>query len=254
MTELYQGDCIQVMKSLPDKSINLILTDLPYGTTENRWDSVIDFNDLWEQYNRLLTDNGTVLLFANNSFMPMVLNSNLKNYKYRLVWLKPNCTGFPHAKNRPLAKSEDILVFSKGSMGHRSLLGDRRMCYNPQGLQRIDKTIKRNSKSFGQGIKPRPSHKSEIVQEWTNYPTDVLIYGKDKTDRGLHPTQKPVALLEYLIKTYSNEGDRVLDNCMGSGSTGVACANTSRDFVGIELDTDYYNTAVERLERVQNAE
>jgi site-specific DNA-methyltransferase (adenine-specific) len=170
--------------------------------------------------------------------------SNVKMFKYEWIWEKNTGAGFIHAKNRPLKRHENILVFSKGSMGHLSLLGDKRMKYNPQDLIK-QKTIRKNGVS-GTTIGDRPSNHDNLISEFTNYPTTTLKYNND---RGLHPTQKPVALFEYLIKTYTNEGDMVLDNVIGSGTTAVACYNTGRRFIGMELDAEIYKTAVERIRR-----
>ena len=234
-----------------DKSVNLVLCDLPYGTTASNWDKAIPMKYLWEHYNRILTDNGTVLLFANGIFTPRVMASNIEQYKYRWVWVKNNSTNFAHSKNRPMTKSEDILVFSKGAMGHKSQLGDKRMTYNPQGLVRIDKLMRGGKGNFtGNLAGKRPSHTDNFVREYTNYPCDVLTEFADLPPNKKHHTnEKPVSLLEYLIKTYTNDGDTVLDNCMGSGSTGVACVNTSRNFIGIELDKKYYEIAKQRIEK-----
>ena len=240
--KLYCGDCLEVMKEIPNKSIDMILCDLPYGTTDCRWDSIIPFEPLWEQYNRIIKNNGVVALFGSEPFASCLRMSNIKNYKYDWVWLKNTSGGFIHAKNKPLSFHENVLIFSKGSMGHKNLLGDKRMCYFPQGLIPINKIRKNGAKNV---IGIRPSQHDNLISEYTNYPKDILKYDSDGK---IHPTQKPVALLEYLIKTYTNEGETVLDNCMGSGSTGVACKNVGRDFIGIELDEKYFQIAKERIE------
>lgn len=251
--ELWQGDCLEEMCYINDKSVNLVLCDLPYGTTASNWDKNIPMKYLWEHYDRILKDNGTVLLFANGIFTARVMASNLEEYKYRWVWVKNNSTNFVHAKNRPMVKSEDILVFSKGSMGHKSQLGDKRMVYNPQGLIRIDKKMKGGKGNFTNTLAgKRPSHTDEFVREYTNYPEDVLTnFPELRPKNKLHPNEKPISLLQYLIKTYTNEGDIILDNCMGSGTTGVACKNLNRNFIGIELDKEYFNIAKERIEETQ---
>ena len=216
---------------------------MPYGTTDCKWDNVIPFAPLWEQYNRITKYNGTVVLFGSEPFSTHLRISNIENYKYDWIWVKNNSTGFQHAKNMPLKNYEIISVFSKGSMGHKSLLKDKRMTYNPQGLIVCEK-YHYGKRSSGGIIGPRPSHKDVVKQEFTNYPKMLLHFNNEK---GYHPTQKPVELLEYLINTYTNEGETVLDNCMGSGSTGVACKNTGRRFIGIELDRNYYDIACERV-------
>lgn len=244
--ELFQGNCLDLMKDIPDKSVDMVLCDLPYGTTDCKWDSVIPFESLWEQYNRIIKDNGAICLFGSEPFSTYLRMSQIDKYKYDWIWVKSkgSCSGFVHAKNMPLKQHEIISVFSKAPIGHISLLKEKRMRYNPQGL--IYKPTKESSKrKFGSTVGNRPSHVTEYVREYTNYPVSILNIDSEK---GLHPTQKPVALLEYLIRTYTNESETVLDNCMGSGSTGVACVNTNRNFIGIELDTHYFQVAKERIE------
>lgn len=249
--KLIQGNCLELMPDIPSGSVDLVLCDLPYGTTASNWDKQVPMTELWKNYDRVLKPTGTVLLFANGIFTPRVMMSNIKQYKYRWVWVKRTPTNFVHAKNRPMTKSEDILVFSKGSMGHRSLLGNKRMTYNPQGLIPCRKIQKQGNKRFGTVAGNRPSHlKSDetFVRKWTNYPCDILTDFPDlPCNKKLHTNEKPVPLLEYMIKTYSNENETVLDNCMGSGSTGVACVNTHRKFIGIELDENYFEIAKERI-------
>jgi site-specific DNA-methyltransferase (adenine-specific) len=252
MYKLWQGDCIELMKDIPDKSVDMILCDLPYGTTACKWDKEIPAEKLWQHYNRIISNTGSILLFASGLFEPRVMLSNIKDYKYKWVWVKNNSTNFVHAKNRPMTKHESILVFSKAPMGHISQLGDKRMTYNPQGLIPCQKTIKQGNGRFGTVAGERKSHlKSEesFVRKLTNFPTDVITNIPDlPPNKKLHTNEKPVALLEYLVKTYTNEGNTVLDNCMGSGSTGVACVNTGRNFIGIELDNNYFEIAKQRIE------
>lgn len=235
--ELYNSECIKTMKEIPDKSINLILCDLPYGTTNCSWDNIIPFDLLWEQYNRIIKDNGAIVLFSAQPFTTKLINSNIKNYKYSWYWIKNKCTGFTFAKHQPMRKVEDINVFYK-----------KKPIYVPQGLIELDKPIvkkgKRNKKDV---IYKTDSLQKEHIVKYTNYPNNVLFF--DKETNGVHPTQKPVSLLEYLIKTYTRERDLILDNCMGSGSTGVACANTNRRFIGIELNKEYFKIAKNRIER-----
>ena len=231
--QIKQGDCLELMKEIPDKSIDLILCDLPYGTTRNKWDSVIPLNKLWEQYERVTKDNGAIVLFSQMPFSAELVHSNLKLFKYEWIWEKDNGTGFLNAKKMPLKIHENILVF------YRKL-----PLYNPQmrtGFKPYKCKQGRHSTNYGAY---EQGHITESNGE--RYPIDII---KFKKDSGLHPTQKPVALLEYLIKTYTNEGDVVLDNCMGSGSTGVACINTNRNFIGYELDEHYFQIAKERLEQ-----
>ena len=233
--QLYHGDCLDKMKNIPDKSIDMILCDLPYGTTQNKWDSIIPLEPLWEQYKRIIKDNGAILLFGSQPFTTILNYSNISNYRYEWVWIKNNSTGFQLANKRPLKKHELISVFYK-----------KQPAYNPQGLIEYNKINKRGS----MGENWSEMNSNNYIQRWTNYPTQILEYKYDK--QKLHPTQKPVALLEYLIKTYTDEEEIVLDNCMGSGSTGVACLNTNRKFIGIELDKKYFEIAKERIEEAKN--
>ena len=233
MIDLRLGDCLEVMKDIPDKSIDMILCDLPYGTTACKWDTVIPFKPLWEQYNRIIKDNGAIVLFGSEPFSTELRHSNLQMYKYDWVWNKVNGFGFLDCKYRPLKSHEMVSVFSKGGCSNGSKVP---MKYNPQDLVHRVKKMKNKLKS--ELLHSNPA-KEEYTSVATNYPKSILEFKKD--NEGLHPTQKPVALLEYLIKTYTNEGETVLDNCMGSGSTGVACVNTNRNFIGIELDKQYYD-------------
>ncbi|WP_075810266.1 DNA-methyltransferase (plasmid) [Clostridium perfringens] len=228
--ELYKGDCLELMKDIPDKSVDMILCDLPYGTTRNKWDSIIPLDKLWKQYNRVIKDNGAIVLFGSQPFTTNLNFSNIKNYRYEWVWLKNNSTGFQLANKRPLKKHELISVFYK-----------KQPTYNPQGLKLYGKINKRGS----MGDNWNEMSSNQYVQQWTNYPTQILEFGYDKEK--LHPTQKPVALLEYLIKTYTNDGEIVLDNCFGSGSTCLACLRTNRKFIGIEKDDKYFEIAINRI-------
>ena len=231
--ELYNGDCLELMKNIPDKSVDMILCDLPYGTTACKWDTVIPFEPLWEQYNRIIKDNGAIVLFGSEPFSSALRMSNIKNFKYDWIWNKKLAGNGILAKKQPLKIHEIVSVFNSG-------------IYIPQ------MTKGRYRKKMTGGIKESEiTGGNSVVDEYSNdlyYPKTILEYGIGNMRKGrLHPTQKPVALLEYLIKTYTNEGNVVLDNCMGSGSTGVACVNTNRNFIGIELDKDYFNIAKERI-------
>jgi site-specific DNA-methyltransferase (adenine-specific) len=223
------------MKTIPDKSIDMILCDLPYGTTACKWDTVIPFEPLWEQYNRIIKDNGAIVLFGNEPFTTLLIHSNLKGFKYRWDWNKKIPSGMSYAKYRPMQQTEDIVVFTKN--GEKTV-------YNPQMILR-DKPIK------GGGMGQSGSAMTfgyKALKKTYKYKNPVTLIEFEKVRKGsLHPTQKPVELLEYLIKTYTNDGETVLDNCMGSGSTGVACVNTNRDFIGIELDKKYFEVASERI-------
>ncbi len=252
MIKLYHGDCLELMKDIPDKSIDLILCDLPYGTTVCSWDTIIPFEPLWQQYKRMVKDNSVVCLFGAELFSSNLRLSNIAWWKYDFIWKKSKSPNFVHAKNMPLKFHEIISIFSQNKIGHTVQLNNNRMTYNPQGLIKIDKEWKRKKQNTDGHHLTRKSHLTELTLEFSNYPTTILDFGNsDNSQRKLHPTQKPVALLEYLIKTYTNEGQLVLDNCMGSGSTGIACLNTNRNFIGIELDQDYFNIASERINKHQ---
>lgn len=230
--ELKQGDCLELMKDIPDGSIDMILCDLPYGTTVCKWDTIIPFDKLWEQYNRIIKDNGAIVLFGNEPFSSQLRLSNLKNYKYDWVWDKKRGSNFATVKIRPFNSFENIMVFYK-----------KQPTYNPQMWKSTPYTC--NQGYVGEAKQTGLYRDNVItVNNGDRYPLTILSFSKET---GLHPTQKPVALLEYLIKTYTNEGDVVLDNCMGSGSTGVDCVNTNRNFIGIELDENYFNIAKKRI-------
>ena len=240
--DLYNGDCLEIMKNISDKSVDMILCDLPYGTTACKWDTVIPFEPLWEQYKRIIKDSGAIVLFANEPFASQLRMSNIKLYKYDWIWLKNTVDGFLNGKCRPLKKTENILVFSK----KQARAGGDNMKYYPQNLIAVNRKITERKRINDEHVFERRSRVGkQYTQQYTNYPINILKYSREP--KSIHPTQKPVALLEYLIKTYTNEGETVLDNCMGSGSTGVACVNTNRDFIGIELDKDYFNIAKQRI-------
>lgn len=248
LNKIYCCDCLKGMQAIPDKSIDMILCDLPYGTTACKWDSIIPQKELWNNYKRVISDNASIILFSSGRFTPYLMASNLKMFKYKYVWLKNNTTNFVHAKNRPLTEHEDILVFSKAPMGHKSQLGDKRMEYNPQGLIEINKVIKAGRGRFGTVAGIRPSHRKEFKRTHTSYPTDVLTgFPEPSANCKQHTSQKPIALCKYLIKTYTNEGDIVLDNCMGSGTTAVACKKLNRNFIGFETEQKYVDIANKRL-------
>lgn len=249
MIKLQQGDCLELMKDIPDGSVDMILCDLPYGTTASKWDSIIDFDKLWEEYERIISDNGAIVLTASGSFTHKVISSNEKLFKYKWIWVKSRPGNFVNANNRPMTKYEEILVFSRGNTANGS---KNKMKYNPQGLIEVNKTTKASPNRFGSMAGKRPSHQKYTKQKYTNYPVDILEF--NSLGSYSHPAQKPVALFEYLIKTYTNEGETVLDNCMGSGTTGVACKNLNRNFIGIELDEIYFNIAKERIENQEVAE
>jgi site-specific DNA-methyltransferase (adenine-specific) len=253
MIELYKGDCLELMKTIESGSVDAIITDPPYGTTACKWDSVINFDLMWEQLNRIIKPNGAIVLFGSEPFSSALRMSNIKNYKYDWVWEKSRKTGHMHAKNKPLKKHENILVFSKGVTAHKSQ-SKNRMEYNPQGLlERKNKVNFRPSREAkGSDVVGgwRPSNKNTLISEFTNYPSSVLGFNSEHNVNAFHPTQKPIALMEYLIKTYTNENETVLDFTMGSGSTGVAAKNLNRSFIGIEMDDNYFNIARKRIEEI----
>ena len=261
---LYCGNCLIEMDKIGDGSVDLICTDLPYGTTDRKgvegkgsnrlleWDTVIPLDKLWEQYKRILKPLGAVVLTADQPFTSMLVLSNLAWFKYEWIWKKKKTTGFLLANYRPMKETEDVIVFSSGGAAAASRNGNN-MTYNPQDL--IEKNVrkKNSAKRLGKflhnpehmGAGNKLLHDTDYEQKYTNYPSEIIEFGLDRDVT--HPTQKPVALMEYLIKTYSNEGETVLDNCMGSGTTGVACVNTHRNFIGIEMDENYYKIAEDRI-------
>lgn len=233
-----QGNCLALMKDIPDNSIDMILCDLPYGiTSRNKWDSVIPFEPLWEQYKRITKENAAIVLFGSGMFTADLMTSNKSMWRYNLIWEKTQPTGFLNAKKMPLRSHEDICVFYKSTP-----------VYNPQktsGHERKVSTAKhkqnsKNTTNYGE-------HGLTTYDSTERYPRSVLTFSKDIQKSALHPTQKPLALCEYLIKTYTNEGAVVLDNCMGSGTTCVAAKNLNRRYIGFELDEDYFRIAQERL-------
>jgi site-specific DNA-methyltransferase (adenine-specific) len=226
MSTLILGDCLEKMKDIPDGSVDLVLTDPPYGTTACKWDSVIPFEPMWEQLKRIIKDNGAIVLTASQPFTSALVMSNAKMFKYCWCW-KKRPVNFLNAKKQPMRNIEDVLVFGGST-------------YNPQELIACNRVNKRSNST-----QTNREHGKSNISNFTNYPTQVIeiING----ERGLHPTQKPVALFEYLIKTYTNEGETVLDFTMGSGTTGVACKNLNRNFIGIEMDETYFEIAKKRI-------
>ena len=236
--KLYNGDCLKLMKDIPDKSIDMILCDLPYGTTACKWDSVIPLDQLWEQYNRIIKDNGAIVLFGQEPFSSYLRISNIKNFKYDWYWEKERLTNIAQVKKRPGKTVETISVFYK-----------KQCTYNPQ-MQKYEgkkRTNKVKNGKLGKLVDGGTKTVKEYQDTGWRYPTQVLSFQRDILKSNLHPTQKPVALVEFLVKTYSNEGDIVLDSCMGSGTTAIACMNTNRNFIGFELDETYYKLSLERI-------
>jgi len=237
--QLFNGDCLEVMKELPDNSIDFILTDLPYGKTKLKWDNQIPFELMWKQIKRIRKDNTAIALFGTEPFSTYLKNSNIKEYRFDWYWKKQRGIGHLNSKKRPLLDIELILMFYK-----------KQPIYNPQGL------IKGNYKTY------RPSKTNKIMYgqekyfenpEYGNYPKSTLEFNALATQKRLHNTQKPTELLQYLIRTYTKENQVVLDFTMGSGSTGVACVNTNRNFIGIELDREYYEKATTRIEEASGS-
>lgn len=237
------GDCLEVLRTLADGSVDMVLADLPYGTTACKWDTVIPFEPLWKELLRVTKITGALLFFGSEPFSSALRTSKIEHFKYDWIWVKSRPTGHVHAKNKPMKKHEIVSVFSRGVTLHEGQ-SDRRMAYFPQGLRKLDKPVKRGFRPSNVVMGARPSHRATET-DVTGYPHSILEYGS--ITGGDHPTQKPVALLEYLIKTYTNEGDTVLDPNMGSGSTGVACVNTGRKFIGIELNPEYTQIAEKRI-------
>ena len=242
---LWNGDCLELMQDIPDKSIDAIICDLPYGTTACKWDSVIPFDKLWKQYKRIIKDNGAIVLFGSQPFTSALVMSNPKMFKYELMWLKNIPTGFLNAKRMQMKTHENILVFYK-----------KPPTYNPQMVKRTPEEYKACYRKNDSKSKAGDAYvMNEVVlkrktaeEQWYKYPTSKIeINVEDKRKGGGHPTQKPVALLEYLVKTYTNDGETILDNTMGSGTTAIACMNTNRNFIGIELDEHYFAIAKKRV-------
>ena len=252
MYKLYNGDCLEIMDRLIEEGVKVdcILTDPPYGTTSCKWDSVIPLDAIWERLNKLIKPNGAIVLFAQQPFTSLVVVSNIENFRHNIVWHKDKCANFLHAKNQPRKTTEDILVFSKEGSGfvHNS---KNKCIYNPQMIDRKPRnpTLKTSrSKNLleirGKGCDMQSG--DDFISD-KSYPENIVYFKTEHKNR-FHPCQKPQELLEYLIKTYTNEGELILDFTMGSGSTGVACMNTNRKFIGIELDENYFNIAKQRIE------
>lgn len=244
MINLINSDCIEVMASLPDASVDAVICDPPYGTTACKWDVVIPFNEMWQQLNRIVKSNGAVALFGTEPFSSTLRVSNLKNYKYDWVWNKVTARGHLVAKKRPMQQTENISVFQVGASHN----------YYPQMIDRpADKIEVRNIREFKRTELIDGGHKKElppkVYDKW--YPKNIIeVSNAHSSTKSVHPTQKPLNLIEYLVKTYTSEGDTVLDFTMGSGTTGVACINLNRNFIGIEKDKNYFNVAVERINKV----
>ena len=244
--QLILGDCLEKMKDIPDKSIDMILCDLPYGTTACKWDTIIPFDKLWEQYERIIKPNGAIVLTASQPFTSALVMSNPKMFKYEWIWEKAVGSNFAALKYQPMKEHENILVFCKGTTVYNPIKEERK----GSGKQR-QKAGYANSKAtaktgqFIGGIMDATKRTNDY--EELRYPSSIQYFNNRDKDRGMHPTQKPVALMEYLIKTYTNENETVLDFTMGSGTTGVACENLNRNFIGIEKDETYFKIAQDRI-------
>jgi site-specific DNA-methyltransferase (adenine-specific) len=238
---LMKGDCLELMKNVPDGSVDMILCDLPYGTTACKWDTIIPFEPLWREYRRVTKPNAAIVLTASQPFTSALGASNLRELKYQWYWRKTRATGHLNARKMPMKDIEDVLVFARAQT-----------TYNPQGLSRLGKVQRNSASDMARGVTSDATSVvtggikvSEYTQEHTGYPRQVIDIASEGGT--VHPTQKPVALMEYLIRTYTNEGEVVLDPTMGSGTTGVACVNTGRKFIGIEMDDTYFEIAKTRI-------
>ena len=243
-TLLYKGDCLELMNNIKDKSVDMILCDLPYGTTQCQWDSIIPFDELWKQYNRIIKDNSAIVLFGSQPFTSKLVCSNINNFKYEWIWKKNAGSNFGNVRFQPMKEHENILVFGKGKINYYPIMQERA----ESGKARVKTEIKYNTKT--ECYSEYTHNELKVKRTELRYPSSVQFFNRE---RGLHPTQKPTALLEYLIKTYTNEDEWVLDNCMGSGSTSVACVNTKRNFIGIEKDEKYFEIAKDRIEKAKES-
>ena len=236
--ELIQGDCLEEMSSIPDGSVDMVLTDPPYGTTACKWDSIIPLEPMWEQLKRVIKPNGAIVMTASQPFTTTLIASNMKMFKYCWVWEKTKPSGHLNSKKQPMRKTEDVCVYYS-----------KQCTYNPQGLVagkfNNDRPSRANKKP---GEYVHGQERRIGLSSFTNYPNNIITFS-NPNNKTVHPTQKPVALMEYLIKTYTNEGETVLDFTMGSFTTAIACLNTKRDFVGIELDEHYFQVGKDRLEK-----
>jgi site-specific DNA-methyltransferase (adenine-specific) len=238
---LYHGDCLEVMKQIPENSIDMVLCDLPYQMTACKWDVLIPFDKLWESYKRVCKKDAAIVLFGSMPFSAMLVYSNLKAYKHDWIWQKNAGSNFARVKYQPMREHEQIMVFCYGKPIYNPIMQER----SESGKARNKYPYKSERSGRREFLLGTLSKRNIQRCQELRYPSSIQKFNRE---RGLHPTQKPVALCEYLIKTYSNENDIILDNCMGSGSTGIACLNTNRKFVGIELDDNYFNIAKQRIE------
>jgi site-specific DNA-methyltransferase (adenine-specific) len=247
LNKVTQGDCLEVMREIPDKSVDMILCDLPYGTTACKWDTVIPFGELWTHYERVIKENGAIILTASQPFTSALIMSNPKLFKYCWVWDKVLGSDFLNAKNKPLKQHEDICVFSKGTTANGS---KRKMNYFPI-KEKGEPYVKTRTKDPRIGAWDAggrtPFNLDPLINKGERFPKSIIKFSNANHKDSFHPTQKPVPLFEYLIRTYTNEGDVVLDNCLGSGTTAIAAINTNRQFIGIEREPEYVEIANKRI-------
>lgn len=234
LNKIYNEDCLEGMKKIEDKSVDMILCDLPYAQTSNYWDSIIPFDKLWEQYNRVVKDNGAIVLMAKGKFLFQLVNSNFGAYRYEWIWNKRKGSNFAHVKRMPLNVHEYAVVFYKKAPTYNPIMTEGK----PYTQKRKQESVKGIAENLGENI---------TVSNGLRYPKTIIEVDGIAQRHIIHPTQKPVALFEYLIKTYTNEGETVLDNCMGSGTTAIACINTNRNYIGFELDEEYYKASLDRI-------
>ena len=254
-TKIYNQDCTKKLQKLiqEEVKVDLILTDPPYGTTANNWDKIIPYTEMWTQLKQIIKPNGIIAIFSTQPYTTQLIHSNIKMYRYSWIWDKKTSSNFLNCNYQPLKRTEDINIFSNGTIGSKSRNPIR---YNPQNIKKINKKKKNNPnskyrKQMGYNTNNNIINSNkEYTQKYTNYPTNIITFPKDKNNT--HPTQKPVALLEYLIRTYTDENELVLDFTMGTGSTGVACQNTNRNFIGIEINKKYFDIAEKRLKENKN--
>ena len=249
MIDLRLGDCLEVMKDIPDGSVDAIITDPPYGTTACKWDSVIDFGLMWEQLNRIVKPNGAIVLFGNEPFSSALRMSNIKNYKYDWTWNKNKISNPFLAKKQPLRCIENIIVFAKKTPIYNPIM-EKKLKKDQRKILKTEKYIKGNERKEGVFLNTKNGMSKDYNYK-LSYPKNYINISGVHNSKTVHPTQKPVELMEYLIKTYTNEGETVLDFTMGSGSTGVAAKNTNRNFIGIEQDQKYFNIAEQRIKETK---
>lgn len=250
LNRLILGDCLEKLQEIESGSVDMVLTDPPYGTTACKWDAVIPFEPMWKQVWWVLKPRGAAVFTASQPFTSALIMSDVSRFKYEWIWVKNRATGHVHSKNKPMKRQENVIVFSTGVTVHQSQTKNR-MVYNPQGLRPVSGKVRVSYDSGDDTVmSSRKSHKNTPI-EFENYPQDILEFPIEMMENRFHPTQKPVALMEYLIRTYSSENETVLDFTMGSGTTGVAAMNLNRRFIGIERDPTYFAVAEKRIEEAR---